>query len=67
MPETPEIPDFIAAAIRAQGKTTPEEVEEKMAELDPDTLLGVVDPEPVEPEQERLDLGIGHVGTGEPE
>lgn len=41
-----EMPDFIRNAIMAQGKYAPEEIEERLDELDPETLIGVVDPDP---------------------
>jgi len=51
-----DMPEFVRRAIEAQGKVAPEEVSERMAELEDDALVGAAYPE-AEPQQEALDLG----------
>jgi len=54
------MPEFVRKAIQAQGRIAPEEVAERMDELEDDALLGVAYPEEEpapEPTQETLDIG----------
>lgn len=55
-----EVPEFIARAIAAQGKVTPEEVAEAVSSIDLDTVEPEPTPTPEEEqamEQEQLDFG----------
>ncbi len=50
-----DMPYWLRRAIVAQGKVDPDEILEKLDDVDPEALLGVVYPE--EPRQEILEVG----------